>query len=136
MFAECSGLTEWTIDLPAGLQNASSMFYNCTGLTSFTGALPASLTDAYWMFYGCTSLTEWTIDLPTGLQDASYMFYNCSLNETSILRILNTLPVYASGSHNINIGKNTKWASSSDVTALLGSTAAGNYTFNGWKVTV
>ena len=78
MFHNCTGLTSWNVDLPAGLQNAEYMFYNCIGLTKWDVELPLSLQYASGMFYGCTGLKYFSRELPEGLQDASYMFSHCT----------------------------------------------------------
>lgn len=106
MFYNCTSLTEWTVDLPSRLADASSMFRGCTGLTEWNVELPSGLTTAFSMFSGCTGLTEWTVELPSGLINASSMFAYCKLNKASVQRIVNSIPDVreVSGTHNITIG--------------------------------
>lgn len=91
------------------------MFYNCSELTSFNSTLPA-------LAYG---------------QD---MFYGCNLDEASVLRILNSIPTWTSGTHQLHLGKRTNYLNSTDIAALLGTTtpiaAKTNYRYKGWTITI
>lgn len=91
------------------------MFKNCSNLTSFNSTLPK-------LVYG---------------QD---MFIGCNLDEASVLRILNSIPTYTSGTHPLHLGKNTNYLNSTDVADLLGTTtpiaASTSYKCKGWKITV
>lgn len=76
------------------------MFYNCSKLTSFNSTLPA-------LAYG---------------QD---MFYGCILDEASVLRILNSIPTYTSGTYKLHLGKRTNYQTSDKVAAKLRTSTGG-----------
>lgn len=136
MFSGCSGLTSWTAALP-NLTEGTNMFTRCSNLTSWTTALP-KLTNGNTMFSTCTALTSWNVDLPR-LTNGTAMFSGCNLDEPSVLRILNSIPTYTSGTHNLQLGKRTNYLNSTDIAALLNTTtpiAATNYSYKGWTITV
>lgn len=90
-------MTEWTVELPNKLTDASSMFDGCTGLTSFStpsSTLPSSITNAIYMFSKCSSLREFKPSLAglTSCENFYGVFRGCILNERSIRNILDTLP--------------------------------------------
>lgn len=68
------------------------------------------------------------------------MFYGCILDEASVLRVLNSIPTYTSGTHQLHLGKRTNFLDSTEVAALLGTTtpiaAKTNYSYKGWTITV
>lgn len=142
MFQGCTALTSWTAGI-LNLENGNSMFYDCSNLTSFSGNLSklagASATNGgYYMFYNCSKLKTFNSTLPS-LAYGQRMFYGCILDEASILRILNSIPTYTSGSHPLHLGKNTNYLNSTEIAALLGTTtpiAAGTYSYKGWTITV
>ena len=129
MFRDCSGLTEWTGELPSGLSDASHMFRGCTGLTTWTAEMPSGLTIVDSMFYGCTSLTEWTGELPSGLSSATTMFYRCKLNKASVQKIADSIPT-VSGTHKITIG-----IDSTQITQAEQDAFNTTITDKGWTVT-
>lgn len=137
MFRNCAALTSWTIDVP-NLTDGSFMFYNCTGLTSWTVELP-KLMSAKSMFNHCTGLTSWTAELPN-LTDGTGMFTGCILDEASVLCILNSVPTYTDGTHELHLGKRTNYLNSTEIAALLNTTtpiaAATSYKYKGWTITV
>lgn len=137
MFNGCTGLTSWTVDLP-NLTNGSYMFYSCTGLTSWNANLP-NLTNGSSMFHRCTSLTSWNVALPN-LTNGSSMFNSCNLDEASVLRILNSIPTWTSGTHQLHLGKRTNYLNSTDIATLLSTTtpiaAKTNYSYKGWTITI
>lgn len=72
------------------------------------------------------------------------MFYGCSLDEDSVLLILGEdnehgIPV-VTGTHNLDIGKRTKWKSSEKIRRLLGvegeEIETGVYNYKGWSISV
>lgn len=91
------------------------MFRNCSNLTSFNSTLPA---------------------LAYGIE----MFSGCNLDEASVLRILNSIPTWNSGTHPLHLGKRTNYLNSTDIAALLGTTtpiaARSNYSYKGWIITI
>lgn len=167
MFNYCSSLTSFTGDLP-NLTDGSYMFANCNSLTSFSGDLP-KLTSGYSMFNYCPSLTSFSGDLSNLAGTSSYdgggnnmfsgcskltsfnstlpvlaygqnMFSYCILDEASVLRILNSIPTYTSGTHPLHLGRNTNYKYSADIATLLGTTtpiaASTKYKYKGWTITV
>lgn len=80
------------------------MFRNCTSLEEFTAALPSNLDTTTQMFDGCSSLTSFTPSLPSALKTATNMFRGCKLDKESVQNIVNTIPTYTSGTHQIAIG--------------------------------
>lgn len=154
LFFGCSKLTA----LPAGMtlsnlvnggraynfsavQGHFGMFNGCSSLI----ALPEGMTLpqlAYGdgMFRGCSGLTS----LPEGMTLSSLtgganMFRGCNLDAASVLRVLESIPIYTSGSYRLSLGKKATWVDDVDVAAALGTTipiAARDYTVKGWTITV
>lgn len=90
------------------------------------------------MFYNCTNLTSFNSTLPT-LDYGQDMFYGCILDEDSVLRILNSIPTFTSGTHKLHLGKGTNYQNSTEIADLLNTTtpiAAANYSYKGWTITV
>lgn len=103
MFYYCKKLESFTSDLPS-LMNGDDMFQNCSNLTSFSSEL-SKLTSGNEMFYKCTALTSFNSDLPS-LIDGERMFQGCNLNDDSIVRIANSLPLqWKSEIHIGNLGE-------------------------------
>ena len=94
------GLIEFNSSLPE-LKSGVQMFDTCA-LTNFNIPLP-KLENGSNMFYRCGSLSNFESDLPS-LQNGNFMFENSKLNKTSVIRIINSLPTYNSGSHVISLG--------------------------------
>lgn len=124
MFYNCTGLTQFNADL-SKVYDASSMFAY-TSLASFSGSL-CSLTNGENMFYGCSNFTSFIGDLSslrnadsmfvdtqlaefqaplTSLQSGNNMFSGCRLTPQSVMAIVDSLPSYSNGEHNITIGIN------------------------------
>lgn len=137
MFYYCTSLTSWNVALP-NLTDGSGMFYCCTSLTSWNANLP-NLTNGSYMFYRCSQLTSFSVALPN-LTSGSNMFNGCNLDEASVLRILNSIPTWTSGTHQLHLGKRTNYLNSTDIAALLGTTtpiaAKTNYSYKGWTITI
>ena len=91
------------------------------------------------MFSNCTSLTSFAGDL-SKLTKGNNMFSSCNLDEASVLRILNSIPTYTSGSHPLHLGKRTNFLNSTDIATLLGTTvpiaASTSYKYKGWTITI
>lgn len=77
------------------------------------------------------------------------MFSNCTLDEESILYVLRGdgigsdyegIPFYSSGSHPLNLGKNTNFKDSEEIASLLNTSVpiapATNYSYKGWTITI
>jgi hypothetical protein len=85
-----------------------------------------------------TSIVDLEADFPS-LVDASYFALNCNsstvyrpqLNKASVLRILNSIPSYASGSHRLGIGIHVDNQSDDDVLAAIADAES-----KGWTLTV
>ena len=95
-----NGLIEFDSFLPE-LKSGVQMFDTCT-LTTFNVPLP-KLENGNYMFYRCSSLVNFESDLPS-LKNGSFMFETSKLNKASVIRIINSLPTYTSGSHLISFG--------------------------------
>lgn len=91
------------------------------------------------MFRSCSNLTSFNSTLPA-LAYGQDMFYGCNLDEASVLRILNSIPTWTSGTHQLHLGKRTNYLNSTDIAALLGTTtpiaAKTNYSYKGWTITI
>lgn len=154
LFFGCSKLTA----LPAGMTLSNlvnggrayhssavkgrfGMFNGCSSLIALPeGMTLPQLAYGEGMFLNCSSLTS----LPEGmtlssLTDGMSMFNGCTLDAASVLRVLESIPIYTSGSHRLSLGKKATWVDDVDVAAALGTTipiAARDYTVKGWTITV
>lgn len=154
LFFGCSKLTA----LPAGMtlsnlvnggraynssavQGRFGMFNGCSSLIALPeGMTLPQLAYGEGMFLNCSSLTS----LPEGmtlssLTNGMYMFNGCNLDAASVLRVLESIPIYTSGIHWLSLGKKATWVDDVDVAAALGTTipiAARSYTVKGWTITV
>lgn len=137
MFFSCANLTSFSSNLPE-LTDGGSMFSRCIKLISFSSGLP-KLSIGNGMFMMCTGLTSFSSDLPN-LSTADNMFFYCKLDETSVLRVLNTIPTYTSGAHNLHLGKSTNYINSTAIATLLNTTtpiaASTSYSYKGWTITI
>lgn len=119
------------------LQDGTYCFCRNTKLLEVEGDFH-SLTNGTQFCRGCTSLYSFKANLPK-LSNGASMFIDCVLNEESVLRILNTIPSYSSGSYPLHLGRNVNFASSNEIATLLGTNvpiAAGNYSYKGWTITI
>lgn len=126
MFSYCTSLSSFGSALPQ-LKTATAMFFKCSRLSRFSVALP-ELTSARQMFHD-SSLSSFSSAL-SQLSDGTYMFTNCKLDKASALNVLNTIPAYTTGSHNLSLGMAAALNGDADITAAL--TAAQD---KGWTVT-
>ena len=101
-FKGIAGLTEWTVGFPALKGGTYLQIFETRYLKKFSGSLD-NLTNGHMLFWYCTVLEEFSSDLPS-LSTGGAMFHYTKLNKTSVLRILNTIPSYTSGSHQLDIG--------------------------------
>lgn len=138
MFYGCKYLTTFKGDIPK-ITNHNDMFQNCSALTTFEGDV-SSITNGNSMFMS-SPLTSFASDLPN-LTNGGYMFSNSSLDETSILRILNTIPTTSERAL-LHLGSRVNFMNSAEIASLLGTTtpiAANNprtlYTYKGWSIIV
>lgn len=115
------------IDLPY-MTYGEAMFFGCVALRMFIGDISA-VGYGVNMFDGCTSLTVFSSDL-LALNYGNGMFNKCKLDKISILRILNTIPAYTSGTHSLTLGMDASLNGDADIAAAL--TAARE---KGWTVT-
>lgn len=83
------------------LTSANYMFKNCYALTSFENDL-SNLISAKDMFLNCENLSIFNGDI-SKLSDGTNMFIGCVLNSTSIEHILNSIPTYTEGTHNLGL---------------------------------
>ena len=145
-----TGLTEWVADMP-NLKNSvlnggsSGVFNYCSALSEFIGDL-SSLTDGYRMFYYCSALSEFIGDL-SSLENGVQMFdgFNtingCKLNAESVECILESIPTYTDGSHNLGLGIHVDAvATFNEITgAQLPATKGSilnNVSYKGWTIAV
>ena len=139
-----TGLTEWVADMP-NLKDGGYMFYSCNELTTFIGDL-SSLKDGNNMFYDCTKLTTFIGDL-SSLENGYGMFENGDVNASSKLNaesvecILETIPTYTDGSHDLHLGIHIDAvATFNEITgaqlpATKGSSLT-NVSYKGWTINV
>lgn len=128
MFTECSKHKSWNVDLPS-LKTGRGMFSYSWELGSFKSYLPV-MTDGQSMFAGDSSLKVFEADLPA-LDNGSGMFSNCQLDKNSALRVLNSIPTYTSGTHNLTIGIHVDHQNDAEVLAAIDAATA-----KGWTLTV
>ena len=81
-------------------------------------------------FTNCGLLTSFECDLPS-LSNADSSFDRSILNKESTLRILNTIPSYSSGTHNLGLGIHIDHKTDEEVL-----TAIDNAEVKGWTLTV
>lgn len=147
---DATGLTEWVADMPnlktcITNSDTNGCFGMLLNLTTFIGDL-SSLEDGGWMFYGCTSLETFIGDL-SSLSRGSSMFGrdltdSCSkLNAESVEGILESIPTYTSGTHELGLGIHIDAvATFNEITgaqlpATKGSKLS-NVSYKGWTISV
>ena len=109
------------------LKNGNHMF-NSTKMTSF-GADLSVLERGEYMFH-MVPLTEFLSELPK-LSMADFMFSRSMFDKDSTLRIFNSLPTWASGTHKITIGIHIDNQTDDEVLAAIANAEA-----KGWTLTV
>lgn len=127
------------------LANGDSMFAGCSALESLPPhATFEKMSRGRYAFSYCTKLHSLPedLDLRSLGANSENMFVSTSLDEASVLRILDDergIQEKSGGSFPIHIGIRTLWKESEAVAAKLGTTtpiAAGTYSYKGWTVTV
>jgi hypothetical protein len=96
-----SRFKNWSWNMPA-LKHGNYMFQGSQFIEKFQSDLPR-LVNGTGMFDSCPLLKEFTGSLPM-LQQGDNMFKGCKLNPQSVIYIIESLPTYESGTHNITIG--------------------------------
>ena len=146
-----TALTEWVADMPNlkngvlnGNDGTHGVFTFCSRLSKFVGDL-SSLTDGYKMFYTCSALSEFVGDL-SSLENGSQMFdgdnaiTGCKLNAESVECILESIPTYTDGTHNLGLGIHVDAvATFNEITgAQLPATKGSslNVSYKGWTIAV
>ena len=109
------------------LKNGNHMF-NSTKMTSF-GADLSVLERGEYMFH-MVPLTEFLSELPK-LSMADVMFSRSLFDKDSTLRIFNSLPTWASGTHKLTIGIHIDHQTDDEVLAAIANAEA-----KGWTLTV
>ena len=118
------------------LTSANYMFKNCYNLTSFENDL-SNLISAKDMFLNCENLSIFNGDI-SKLSDGTNMFIGCVLNSTSIEHILNSIPTYTAGTHNLGLS-----LKSSEEAAVFNQITGANVeigdiyniSYKGWTIT-
>ena len=114
-------------DLPE-MTMGSHMFFRAK-LTSFNTKLP-KLNNGMAMFASVPTLSIFNVELPK-LSDGITMFRDCILNKESALRVLNSIPAYTSGSHQLTIGIHIDHQTDDEVLEAIANAEA-----KGWTMTV
>lgn len=115
-------------DMPIAT-NIAGMFMRCLNLEAIKGQF-TKVTHTAEMCWGCQKLSVVEAEFPA-LYWAGSMFSQCQLNKESILRVLNSIPSYTSGTHPLTIGIHTDLQTDEEVT-----TAIANAEAKGWTLTV
>lgn len=116
------------------IENGSDLFKNSYELTSFSNSL-SQLKNGNRMFLN-SGLTDFTVEL-SSLTDAKNMFVGCPLGATSIETILNSLPTYTSGSHEIGLTLMTETEANkfSEITgATIEQRQIYSISYKGWNI--
>lgn len=78
----------------------------------------------------CNKLTVFDAELPS-LSNGDLAFESCQLDKSSILKILNSIPSYTSGSHPLTIGIHVDYQTDDEVLSAIANAEA-----KGWMLTV
>ena len=109
----------------------TSLFYFCgdgSPLLTFETTDLSLVTNGYEAFKGCRQLRSFEYPLPS-LSNGVRMFHSTVLDKSSVLRILNSLPTYTSGGHNLTIGIHIDHQTDEEVLAAIANAEA-----KGWTV--
>lgn len=90
----------------------------------------SKITVAMNTFYKCSKLRVLDSDW-SSLSVGSGMFSKCELPKDIVLRVLNSIPLYTSGSHLLTIGINVDHRADEEVLAAIANAEA-----KGWRLTV
>lgn len=116
------------------IENGSDLFKNAYELTSFSNSLN-QLKNGSRLFLN-SGLTDFSVEL-SSLDSAKNMFIGCPLSVTSIETILNSLPTYTSGNHEIGLTLKSE-TEASKFTEITGTTINQGqiYTvsYKGWNI--
>lgn len=111
------------------LINGLCMFNGTSGLTAFYSPLP-KLENGLGMFKYDNKLAIFESTLPS-LKIGTQMFFSCILDKESTLRVLNSIPAYTSGTHELGIGIHIDHQTDEEVLAAIANAEA-----KGWTLTV
>ena len=109
--------------------NISGMFMRCYDLETIKGTF-LKVQRADEMCWGCEKLSVVEAEFPA-LVSAPSMFTKCQLNKESILRVLNSIPSYTSGTYLLTIGIHIDHQTDEEVLAAIADAEA-----KGWTLTV
>lgn len=112
----------------SSVTDAPRLCVNCKVMVRFAGELP-KLKTAQNMFEACPKLAEFVPELPS-LENAPGAFSGCKLTRESVAGIVQSVPAYDSGNHNIDIGVDSTLLTQEDQDALDAIMVA-----KGWTVT-
>ena len=120
-----------TID-DANLIDGTSMFAGNTALATFVGDL-GKLTTGTSMFSGCTGLKKFCANLGS-LTDGTNMFTGCSLDEESLIYIVDSLPDLGEGTATINVGTITATNANVELTSMQLAPYVAEAAAKGWTL--
>lgn len=146
---DATGLTEWVADMPnlkdcaTEGQGTAGCFYDLHNLTTFIGDL-SSLVNGDFMFYHCNTLETFIGDL-SSLENGTQMFTKineagCKLNAESVECILESIPTYTSGTHELGLSihvdavETFNEITGAQLPATKGSSL--NVSYKGWTIKV
>lgn len=128
VFYNCSGLVEASVYSP----NATSgefAFSHCGKLKKVSGNLN-SLTSGNSLFLE-SPIETIEIEFPKLSSGVQFATSKAKLNKTSVLRIINSIPAYTSGSHHLDIGIHIDHQSDPEVLEAIANAEA-----KGWTLAV
>ena len=111
----------------------TSLYYFCGDgypLLTFETTDLSLVTNGYEAFKVCGQLRSFEYPLPS-LENGVRMFHSTVLDKASVLCILNSLPTYTSGVHNLTIGIHIDHQTDEEVIAAISAAEA-----KGWTLTV
>ncbi len=132
-FLPTSALEVWEADIPKA-KEASSIFNRCHYLHTVKGNFE-SVENGYEFCYLCPNLKVIDATFPK-LSDGRGFATSAKLDKASALRILNSIPAYSSGSHQLAIGIHIDHKTDEDVLAAIAAAEAKGWTLSlGWNGT-
>ena len=99
------------------LTNGFEMFGKDYRLTTFDGQFPV-MTNGEAVFRYNYNFSNFEADLPV-LSNGNNIFADCILNKESVIRIINTIPQYSSGTHTLTLGIHKNLENDADIASWI-----------------
>lgn len=112
LFSCINRITTSSVNFPK-LTNGFEMFGKCYRMTTFNGKFPA-MTNGENVFRYNYNFSNFEADLPV-LSNGNNIFADCILNKDSVIRIINSIPQYSSGTHTLTLGIHKELENDADV---------------------